>query len=136
MNLHVYDIFKTEVLKQKINLLNDVLKVALLSSSHSFSAGDVQWSDVSNNEVTGDGYDAGGNELQDKVININNNVASLDASDVVWSASFITARNAVIYDDSTDPKYLIASLDFGEDKRSRSGVFVIQWNTIGIISIS
>lgn len=134
--LKVYNIFKTEILKKKIDLIDDDIKVALLSDLYSFDISNESWSDVDNYEVSGTGYEAGGELLQDKSITIDNDVAALQANDVIWTGSTIVARYAVIYDDSSDPKYLIACFDFSENKVSSSGPFTIRWNNVGIISVS
>ena len=43
------------------------------------------------NEVTGTGYTAGGETLASKTLSNTNNVVTLDAADVTWSNSTITA---------------------------------------------
>jgi len=140
MAIGIYNIFKAEVMKKRIDLLNDTIKVALMSPAHTFDPStdaNTSWGDVSANEVSGTGYTAGGEALQSKLIGVDNNGGKgvFLAADVVWNyASFIT-RYAVIYDDSTNPKYLIACVDFNENKQSSSGDFTIQWDSSGILSI-
>lgn len=59
----------------------------------------------------------------------------LDADDVTWASSTITARYAVIYKDTgvatTSP--LIGFVDFGQDESSSNGNFTIQWSANGIL---
>lgn len=137
----VYNIFKSELMKASVDLANDEIKVALLTSSHAFNADstvDSEWADVSANEVSGANYTAGGQALAGKTVTVDNtdNEGVFDANDVNWAASTITARHAVIYDNTTTPKYLIASIDFGQDTSSTNGNFQIQWDAEGIINLN
>jgi hypothetical protein len=87
------------------------------------------------NEVTGTGYTAGGETLAGKSVTVTNNAIAFDSNNVSWSSSTITARRAVIYDDSgaTDAdKALIGWIDFGEDKSSLSSTFQITFASAGI----
>ena len=87
------------------------------------------------NEVTGTGYVAGGTTLTTKSLTQATNVYTLDADDAVWASSTITARLAVMYDDSgaTDAdKALLLWVDFGQNEVSSSGEFRIAWNASGI----
>jgi hypothetical protein len=63
--------------------------------------------------------------------------AAFDAANVTWSASTITARGAVLYQntgtDSTSP--LIGYFDFGSDQSSSSGDFTIAWNAEGLLNL-
>jgi len=114
------------------------IKVALLSSSYTFNADHSYWSDVSSYEVSGTGYTAGGQSLNNKSVTKDNanDKAVFDADDVTWSNSTITARYAVLYDNTLINKDLIACFDFGEDKSSSNGDFTIQWSANGILDIS
>ena len=87
------------------------------------------------NEVVGTGYTAGGATLSSKTIGTTLNVLKLDAADVTWTTSTLTARFAVIYDDSgaTDAdKALIGWIDFGEDKSTIASTFKITFDSSGI----
>lgn len=127
---------------KEIDWDTDTIKVALLSASYAPNQ-DTQdyWDDVSGSEVTGTGYTTGGLALTGKSTTYDgaNNVTVLDAADAVWSTSTITARYAVIYDDSgaTAPqKALIGYVDFGSDQSSTNGNFTITWDATGIIRIT
>ncbi len=68
-----------------------------------------------------------------------NNVIVLDAADVTWSSSTITARYAVVYDDTpatAGTKPLIGYVDFGSDQSSTNGNFTITWDSTGIVRIT
>jgi hypothetical protein len=98
------------------------------------------YKDVSvTNEVTGTGYTAGGATLASKTIAYDGatNIVALDAADVTWASSTITARYAVIYDDSpASNKPLLAYVDFGADQSSNNGNFTITWDAAGILKVT
>jgi hypothetical protein len=80
------------------------------------------------NESSGTGYTAGGKVLTISTYpTLSNNVAFISFDTVTWSVTSITARGALIYklDGVTNPA--IAVLDFGEDKTTSSGNFVINF---------
>src|SRR5690349_15764137 len=99
----MYGNFLLKALNKEVDWDSDTIKVALLSSSYTPNQDSHDyWDDVSSNEVSGTGYTAGGATLGSKTATYDSatNVVILDAADTVWSASTITARYAVIYDDS------------------------------------
>lgn len=116
----------------------DTIKVALLTSAYVPDQDNHQtWSQVKASEVTGTGYVAGGATLSGKTITYDpgNNVTVLDAEDVTWANSTITARYAVIYDDAgaaDNEKVLLGYVDFGVDQASTNGNFTITWDASGI----
>jgi hypothetical protein len=91
------------------------------------------------NEVTGTGYTAGGAALANKSATQDNtdNEGVLDADDVTWANSTITARAAVLYRDTgvATTSDLLGYYDFLSDKVSSGGSFTIQWNSEGLINI-
>jgi hypothetical protein len=132
---------KKNLMNGGIDLDTDTIKVMLLTSTHSNNADTQEFiDDVSANEVSGAGYNAGGATLANKTVTQDNtdDEGVFDADDVSWAASSITARYAVIYKDtgtaSTSP--IIAIIDFGEDKVSSSGTFTITWAAEGILNLN
>jgi hypothetical protein len=129
-----------KALNKEIDYDSDTIKVMLCTSSHTPDQDTHIYKDVSiTNEVEGDGYTAGGATLASKTIAYTSgtNVIKLDAADVTWSDSTITARYAVIYDDTpVSNKPLLAYVDFGEDVSSTNGSFTIMWNASGITTIT
>jgi len=91
-------------------------------------------------EVSGTGYVAGGADVVSRTTTVDttNDWCRYDAADVVWAASTITARGAIIYLDTgvANTSTLISFVDFGVDKVSSSGDFTIQWNAEGVFRIS
>lgn len=123
---------------KEIDFDTDTIKVALLKNTYSPNQ-DVHatYADVVGSEVTGTGYTAGGAALNGKTVTYDaaNNVTVLDADDVTWANSTITARYAVIYDDAggtSGEKALMGYVDFGVDQASTNGNFTITWDASGI----
>jgi hypothetical protein len=138
----LYGNFLAKSLNKEIDWDSDTIKVALLTSSYTPNQDTHDYyDDVVANEVTGTGYTTGGNTLASKTITYDgtNNVIILDAADVTWSSSTITARYAVVYDDSgasNAAKALIGYVDFGSDQSSTNGNFTITWDSTGIVRIT
>lgn len=127
---------------KEIDWDTDTIKVALVTSAYTPNQ-DVHdyWDDVSANEAAGTGYTAGGSTLTGKTITYDagTNVLKLDGADVTWASSTITARYAVIYDDSpatAATKPLIGYFDFVTDQSSSNGDFTIQWDSTGIARVT
>ena len=131
----VYNRFKANLMNKVVDLEADTIKVALLNNSHSFTAGDNTWSQVSANELAnGNGYTTGGATLASMVVT-QAATTSWDAADVSWTTATFTAYHAVIYD-TTASDNLICSIDFGGAQSVASGTFTIQWNASGIITLA
>lgn len=138
----LYGNFLAKALNKEVDFDSDTIKVALLSSSYTPNQDTHDYfDDVSTYEVTGTGYTSGGQTLGSKTVTYDsaNNVIVLDAADVTWSSSTITARYAVIYDDSgatAASKALIGYVDFSSDQSSTNGNFTITWDSTGIVRIT
>ena len=90
-------------------------------------------------EVVGTAYVARGALLGTKTIGYTaDNVIKLSGAAVTWAVSTITARYAIIYDDTTvdATSVLLGFVDFGADQVSSAGNFTITWNTDGIFTIT
>ena len=121
------DTFKQDCLDGAQNLGNggNTLKIALYTSSASLGATTSAY--TTSNEVSGTGYTAGGATLSSQAVafDSSNNVAYFDAADPAWTTATITARGALIYNNSKS-NASIAVLDFGSDFTSTAGTFTIQ----------
>lgn len=115
--------FKSEVLGGIHDLDTDTIKIALYTSAATLGASTTVYSSA--NEVVGTGYTAGGNTLTSPVISLDGTTAIVDFADSTWASATITARGALIYNSSKADR-AIAVLDFGSDKTSTSGDFVVQ----------
>lgn len=138
----LYGNFLSQALNKEIDWDTDTIKVALLTNSYAPDQDAHNYfDDVVAFEVTGTGYTAGGESLLNKTNTYNGatNTITLDADDVTWSASTVTARYAVVYDaapgsNATNP--LIGYVDFGSDQSSSNGNFTITWDATGIVRIT
>ena len=122
--------FKVEILKAVHNFTNstgNTFNIAMYTNSASFTAATTAY--TATNEVSGTAYVAKGNTLVNVTPTSSSTTALTDFSDSTWSSSTITARGAMIFNDtaSGDPSVII--LDFGSDKSSSSGDFTIVFPT-------
>jgi len=122
-----------------IDLDNDTIKVALVTSAYTPNADTHEdFADVTN-QVTGTGYTAGGETIANAAVTVDvtDDEGVFDGDDVTWGSSTITARGAVIYKDTGTPatSWLIAYLDFSTDQSSSTGNFTISWGSEGILNL-
>jgi hypothetical protein len=141
MSSKLYGQFLSQALNKEIDWDSDTIKVALLTNSYTPNQDTHNYyDDVVANQVTGTGYTAGGLTLTNKTNTYvpDTNTIILDAENVTWSSSTITARYAVIYSvggtNATSP--LIGYVDFGSDQSSSNGNFTITWDSTGIVRIT
>ena len=118
--------FKQELLTGTHNFTNstgNTFNIALYTNSASFTASTTAY--TATNEVTGSGYTAKGNALVNVTPTTGGTTAFTDFADSTWSTATITARGAMIFNDTAagDPSVII--LDFGGDKTSTAGEFKI-----------
>lgn len=116
--------FKQQILLGEHDLDTDVIKLALYTSAATLGAATTVYSTI--NEVVGTGYTAGGNTLSGATVSLTGTTAFVDFANTTFAAATITARGALIYNSSKANK-AIAVLDFGSDKTSTAGDFVVQF---------
>jgi len=104
----------------------NAFNIALYTSSASLDASTTGY--TTSNEASGTGYTAKGNLLVNVTPTTGGTTAFVDFSNTTWSSSTITARGALIFND-TNADSSVAVLDFGSDKSSTSGDFTIQFPT-------
>ena len=122
--------FKVELLKAVHNFTNstgNTFRCAMYTNSATFTAATTAY--TATNEVTGTAYVAKGNALVNVTPTSTSTTAFTDFSDTTWSSSTITARGAMIYNDSASGDPSVVILDFGSDKSSSSGDFTIVFPT-------
>ena len=122
--------FKQELLEAVHNFKNSggsTFNLALYTSSASLGAGTTAYS--ATNEVSGTGYTAKGGALTRVDPSTSGTTALTDFADLTFSSSSITARGALIFNDSASGDPAVCALDFGADKTSSSGDFTIQFPT-------
>ena len=113
----------------------DRFKVMLVTSAYTPDFGTHDFKVDVTNEVSGTGYSAGGESLTSVTLTQSGGTITFDAADVTWASSTITARGAVVYDDSIVNDPLICYIDFGADKSSSAGDFVLSFNASGIFTL-
>lgn len=122
--------FKKEILEAVHNFKNSggsTFKIALYTNSASFNAATTAY--TTSNEVSGTGYTAGGNTLTRVDPTTSGTTALTDFADTTWASSTITARGAMIYNDSASGNPAVVILDFGADKTSTNGDFTVVFPT-------
>ena len=123
--------FKKELLQGKHNFTassGNTFKLALYTNSASFNAATTAY--TSANEVSNSGsYSAGGGTLTTVTPTSSGTTGLTDFADLAFTSATITARGALIYNDTAAGDPTVAVLDFGADKTSTTGTFTIQFPT-------
>lgn len=119
--------FKEELLKGVHDFENDTFKMALYTSSATLDASTTAYTVT--NEVSGTGYTAGGQALDSPTVTLSGTTAFVDFADETWTTATITARGALIYNSTAAGNPAVAVFDFGADKTSTAGDFVVQFPT-------
>jgi hypothetical protein len=105
----------------------NTFKLALYTNSASFDASTTAY--TATNEVSGTGYSAGGGTLTNVTPTTSGTTAFADFADLTFSTATITARGALIYNDTATGDPSVVVLDFGADKTSTAGDFTIVFPT-------
>ena len=126
------------MLNKEVDWDSDTIKVALFTNAHAPDQDVDQYYDAAHGmtEVSnGNGYTTGGATLANKTATYTagTNTYAYDADDVNWTTSTITARYAVVYDDTPGSnKPMLCYVDFGQDEVSSAGTLTIAWNASGV----
>lgn len=118
--------FKQQLLLGQHDLVADVLKIALYTSSAVLGPDTTVYS--STNEVSGAGYLPGGEVLLNVTVNQSNGIAYASFDNPTWVAVTFATRGALIYN-FTKANKSIAVLNFGIDQTMLSQNFQIQLPT-------
>ena len=122
--------FKKELLEGVHNFTTggNTFKLALYDNSASFTAATTAY--TTTNEVNDSGsYTAGGGTLTKVNPTTSGTTALTDFADLSFTTATITARGALIYNDTATGDPSVVVLDFGSDKTSTSGTFTIVFPT-------
>jgi len=121
--------FKVELLKGVHDFSNggDSFNIALYTSSANLDASTTAFTVTG--EVSGTGYTSGGLALTNVTPTSTGTTAFTDFADITFSSATITARGAMIYNDTEAGDPAVAILDFGVDKSSSDGDFTISFPT-------
>lgn len=138
-NAVLFGQFWLSLANKELDLDTDTLKVMLCTSAYTPDRDTHRYKSSVTNEVTGTGYTAGGATLQNVTVSYNAaaDALVLDADDVSWASSTLTARHAVLYDDTpATNKPLIGYVTFESDISSTSAPFQILWNASGVLRLT
>jgi len=105
----------------------DTFNLALYTSSATLGATTTAY--TATNEVSGTGYSAKGSALTAVAPTSSGTTAFTDFNDLTFSTATITARGALIFNDTQSGDPAVAVLDFGADKTSTAGDFTIVFPT-------
>ena len=123
--------FKQEILQGVHNFTTstgNTFKLALYDNSASFTAATTAY--TATNEVANSGsYAAGGGALTNVTPTTSGTTAFTDFDDITFTSATITARGALIYNDTAAGDPSVVVLDFGADKTSTAGDFQIVFPT-------
>ena len=122
--------FKKEILEgvHDLSTTGDVFKLALYDNNASFTAAATAY--TTSDEVGDSGsYVAGGGALDKNGVTTSGTTAFVDFEDISFTSATITARGALIYNDTAAGDPVVAVLDFGADKTSTTGTFTVQFPT-------
>jgi hypothetical protein len=109
--------FKAELYQGIHDLTTDVIKIALYTASADLNETTTAYSVSTAGQVVASGYTAGGSILTPITVSSSGYTAYVGFPNVSWTAA-LTARCALIYNDTVAGKPSIAVLDFGSDKTS------------------
>lgn len=132
------------ILAGSIDLDNDSFRMVLVSGDYvPDQAADAAWSEISENEITGTGYTAGGKATPITLSRMGLAV-SLDTSDVSWPSSTLTATYAVIVRDAGGAGALAASdlpicfceLEDGAAVSTTNGTLAVTVNAAGLYTFT
>jgi len=137
-----YNSFREYLADGTIDLDTHTFKVLLTSSSYTPNAAHTTKADITNELSTENGYTAGGATLGSVTWGHSGGTATFDAADTVWTASGgpITARYAVIYDDTAASDELVAYILLdttpGDVTATDGNTLTLAWNASGIFTIT
>jgi hypothetical protein len=121
--------FKGELLEGLHDFTNHDFYIALFDDQATLGASTTDY--TTSDEVVGVGYTAGGNLLGNNGVSTSGTTAFVDFADSTWSTATITAAGAMIYNSTTGggtgTTEAVCVLDFGGNKTSTAGDFVIQF---------
>jgi hypothetical protein len=139
VSINFYDHFLERLGDGGFDMDNDTFNIALMNSSHTFTAANTLWSQVSANEIAnGNGYTTGGQALSSVTWGQTGGTVTFDAADVSWTASggdIGPTTDAVIRE--TSGGLLVCSIDFDASLTAADTAdLLITLNASGIFNIS
>ena len=127
--------FKGQLLEGTHNFKTDgnTFKLALYTNSASFTAATTAY--TTTNEVAASGsYALAGGALSKQGVTTSGTKAFTDFADLSFTTATITARGALIYNDTASGDPSVVVLDFTADKTSTAGTFTVVFPTANATS--
>jgi hypothetical protein len=121
--------FKGELLQAVHNFAADTFMMALYEAAATLSL-DMTTTYVTEGEISGTGYQAGGMTLKNPQILAKGRTAYVTWDDPIWTDSTLQARGALIYNQSKGQR-AVAILNFVTDRFSRTGNFRVKFPPAG-----
>ena len=121
--------FKKELLEATHNFSNpggNSFKLAMYTNSAALGKSTTSFTTGGQVSSPSGGYSSGGKALVNTGTSIATNTAITDFADLSFVGVTLTARGALIYNDTNGDK-AVAVLDFGGDKTASAGTFTIQF---------
>ena len=121
--------FKKELLEATHNFSNpggNSFKLALYGTPATLGKSTTSFTTGGQVSSPSGGYSSGGKALVNTGTSLATNTAITDFSDLSFVGVTITARGALIYNDTNSDK-AVAVLDFGGEKTASAGTFTIQF---------
>jgi len=123
--------FKEELLTATHDFTNGTgssFKLALYDNTATLNAATTAY--TASGEVSASGsYSAGGGALTNVTPTSSGTTAFTDFADITFTSATITARGALIYNDTVAGDPSVVVLDFGDDKTSTNGDFQVIFPT-------
>ena len=123
--------FKQEILQAVHDFTTSTgstFKLALYDNTATLDASTTAY--TTSGEVSASGsYSAGGGALTNVTPTTSGTTAFTDFADITFTSATITARGALIYNDTASGDPSVVVLDFGEDKTSTDGDFQVIFPT-------
>ena len=120
--------FKKELLEAKHNFSNpggNSFKLAMYTNSAALGKSTTSF--TTGGQVSSpSGYTSGGKALVNAGTSLATNTAITDFADLSFTGVTLTARGALIYNDTNEDR-AVCVLDFGGDKTATAGTFTIQF---------
>lgn len=137
---YLYGYYLVRLANKEVDWAADTINCMLCTSSYTPAQTHQDKADITN-EVAGTGYTAGGATLGSKTesYTAGTGVYAIDAANVTWTTSTITARTAVLYDDTPAAEAdqaIICYQQSDADVSTTAGTFTVAWHADGIVKIS
>jgi len=122
--------FKKQLLEATHNFSNpggNSFKLAMYTNSAALGKSTTSFSTTAQVTSPTGGYSSGGKALVNVGTSLATNTAITDFADLSFVGVTLTARGALIYNDTASGDPGVAVLDFGGDKTASNGTFTIQF---------